>query len=245
MAPNGIREQIEKMTPSYIVAFFSAIEGILTIVLIINPEEHPNPAFLITSIISILIVIVLVGVLIYRNEIYGRNIILENRIIPTIITTGIYVALAILRIYGITIISAFLQFLITAWILILPAFIKDIPYASFWIFDGATGNKTLHTCNPNQLNNKEDPGKRPSLTDYYALVIFDKNGIFNAFRNPPYVNNQANKSIQRIHDNSPVWKIKYMLDPQNQDIIMAFLGELGGLNWTDQLKWCRHDKGGE
>lgn len=125
---NGIREQIEKMTPSYIVAFFSAIEGILTIVLIANPEEVPNPAFLITSIVSISIVIVLVGALIYRNEIYGRNIILESRIIPAIITTGIYVTLAILRIYGILIISAFLQFLITAWIFSLPAFIKDIPY---------------------------------------------------------------------------------------------------------------------
>ena len=27
--------------------------------------------------------------------------------------------------------------------------------------------------------------------------------------------------------------------------IANFLGELGGLNWSDQLKWCRHDKGGE
>ena len=61
--PNGrnLTQQIEKMTPSYIVAFFSAIEGILTIVLIANPEEDPNPAFRIVSIISIFVVIVIIG----------------------------------------------------------------------------------------------------------------------------------------------------------------------------------------
>lgn len=102
----------------------------------------------------------------------------------------------------------------------------------------------MHNCDPNQLNNKNDPTKRPKLTDYYTEVIFNKAGIFNTFQNPPYAINQTNQIIERIHNNSPVWQIRYMLDDQNQNIIIMFLGELGGLNWSDQLKSCRHDEGG-
>ncbi|KKM79135.1 hypothetical protein LCGC14_1352970 [marine sediment metagenome] len=238
MPNDSYSDKLQKMTPSYIIGFFSFAEGALSAVMLSNPElVFPNLIFSIISIICISSVIVAVGALIYKNEIHRKNKKILSRITSVVVTTGIYVVLVFLRIFGIVWISAFFQFFIGMWVILTPQFIEGIPYVSFKITD-LTGKEIIHTCDPNSLDYKKKDGEK-DLIMYHTPVYFNKTELINRFTQlgPNYEIDTINAIIVKKIDDKQKWKIHYVTLTSKPNLIWVYLGDIGNIYYGDQSIW--------
>lgn len=156
---NAYRKGLEKITPVYIIGFFSALEATLSLFF---GEETVDPYM---RLLGVIIIIAVVSILFYVNEIWNKNLLRFWKLVVTFSTSVIYLGLTLSSLVGIEVIHIFFQFIIAIWIVVLTPFVIDTEtYPNFKI--EKPGMASFHSCNPNSLDVKFQDGKGTSFHTY-------------------------------------------------------------------------------
>ena len=175
-------DKIGAATPSYIVAFFTAIQGTLLALL---KSENSNALFeIVASVVAVVVVIGIALAMFWNHEKKNKNVVNKQNYHVMLGVTVLYVISLLITWFSVTnaYVVAGMNFVIVIWIVLAPSLMTEYNYKNFWYFDKYKNKPLEHSCDPNSLALIGHP--RNKGVDFFAPVLFykDKFDEINAFK---------------------------------------------------------------